>query len=124
MWDRRTKINRQQMAMTAVQYRRLVANYRTRRGSSDTAPEVKYFDPCGPSTWLLTELDPETGIAFGLCDLGQGFPELGAVDLNELAAIGTIERDNWFTPQANIGRYADAARARGGLVGLSTKDMA
>jgi hypothetical protein len=27
-------------------------------------------------TWLLTELDPEHELAFGLCDLGMGLPRL------------------------------------------------
>jgi Protein of unknown function (DUF2958) len=27
-------------------------------------------------TWLLTELDPDHELAFGLCDLGMGVPRL------------------------------------------------
>ena len=35
--------------------------------------------------WLLSELNPDfPNIAFGLCDLGLGFPEIGYVDLDEL----------------------------------------
>jgi hypothetical protein len=35
---------------------------------------------------VLTELDPGAAdIAFGLCDLGLGFPELGSVSLDDRA---------------------------------------
>ena len=41
----------------------------------------------GGCIWILTEIDPDAPyIAFGLCDLGMGFPELGYVDLRELEA--------------------------------------
>ena len=54
----------------------------------DFPPVVKLFNPSGAATWLLTELDPEDpDIAFGLCDLGTGFPELGSVSLRELASV-------------------------------------
>lgn len=55
------------------------------RGGSDPYPVVKLFTPDGAATWLLAELDPDdSNIAFGLCDLGMGFPELGCVRLSEL----------------------------------------
>jgi len=47
---------------------------------------VKLYTPNAGATWLLSELDAE-GIAFGLCDLGLGFPELGYVSLAELEAF-------------------------------------
>jgi hypothetical protein len=44
--------------------------------------------PVEGATWLLTELDPEDpDIAFGLCDLGMGSPELGSMRLVECAAF-------------------------------------
>ena len=44
----------------------------------DPPPVVKLFTPDASATWLLTEIDPDDhDHAFGLCDLGQGFPELG-----------------------------------------------
>ena len=46
-------------------------------------PVVKLFNPVGGGTWLLSEMD-EQGIAFGLCDLGMGEPELGYVAIQEL----------------------------------------
>jgi Protein of unknown function (DUF2958) len=52
----------------------------------DFVPVVKLFTPDAGCTWLLTEIDPENpDIAYGLCDLGLGCPELGSVSLSELA---------------------------------------
>ena len=49
------------------------------KAEKDFPPVVKLFYPAGPATWLLTELDPEDeDVAWGLCDLGMGFPEFGA----------------------------------------------
>ena len=84
-------------------------------------PVVKLFNPCGAATWLLTELKPdedggEPDIAFGLCDLGEGFPELGYVSLAELASVRLmggalyIERDEHFTATKTIAEYANDAR--------------
>jgi hypothetical protein len=43
----------------------------------DFKPVVKLFTPDANCTWLLTEIDPDApDIAFGLCDLGMGYPEL------------------------------------------------
>jgi hypothetical protein len=84
--------------------------------TEDFKPVVKLFCPWGGATWLLTELDPDNpDIAFGLCDLGMGEPELGSVSLAEIkAARGPcglhIERDRYFKPKKTIGAYADEAR--------------
>lgn len=44
---------------------------------TDHLPVVKFFDPTGAATWLITEMMPdEPDILFGLCDLGMGCPEL------------------------------------------------
>lgn len=85
-------------------------------------PMVKLFCPWGAATWLLSELDPnEPDIAFGLCDLGMGSPELGSVRLSEIAAIRgpgglTIERDQHFTPTKSLTAYAADARLAGRIV--------
>jgi hypothetical protein len=82
----------------------------------DFNPTVKVFCPWGAATWLLTELDPEDpDIAFGLCDLGLGCPELGSVRISELEDICgplglRIERDLTFTPNKTLSAYADEAR--------------
>ncbi len=85
----------------------------------DFWPVVKLFYPAGAATWLLTELDPEDeDIAWGLCDLGHGFPEFGTVRISELESfIGRaglrIERDLYFKAKAPISRYIEAASAAG-----------
>lgn len=82
----------------------------------DFIPVVKLFTPDAACTWILTELDPDDpDIAFGLCDLGMGFPELGSVYLPELKAVRgplglAIERDLHFRPTFTLAVYADAAR--------------
>lgn len=87
----------------------------------DFLPVVKLFTPDAGCTWLLTEIDPEDpDIAFGLCDLGMGCPELGSVSLSELEAVRgrlglPIERDRYFSPTKTLTAYADEARAHGGI---------
>jgi hypothetical protein len=82
-------------------------------------PVVKLFYPAGAATWLISEIDPENpSQAFGLADLGQGHPELGYIDLNELTAFRgrfglKIERDRWFTADRTLVEYADKARVDG-----------
>lgn len=103
-------------------FEKLVANGRQQepvRGTEDEidfAPVVKLFTPDANCTWLLTEIEAEyPEIAFGLCDLGMGFPELGNVSLAELAALRgklglPIERDRHFEAAHSLSVYADAAR--------------
>jgi hypothetical protein len=85
----------------------------------DFLPVVKLFTPDAGCTWLLSELDPDdTDIAFGLCDLGMGCPELGYVSLAELSTVRgklnlPVERDLHFVPAKPISAYADEARANG-----------
>lgn len=88
----------------------------------DPFPVVKLFSPYMGGTWLLTELDPENpDIAFGLCDLAVGFPELGCVSLEELASarVGpcpAVERDRHWQATAPLSAYVDAAFAAGHIV--------
>jgi hypothetical protein len=82
----------------------------------DRKPVVKFFDPTGAATWLISEKDGD--LMFGLCDLGMGSPELGYVSLEELKSVKGafglgIERDLYFTADKTLGKYADAARAAG-----------
>jgi len=104
---------------------RLLANGRRQdpvRGTEDEIdfhPVVKLFTPDAGCTWLLTEIDPdEPDIAFGLCDLGLGFPELGTVSLTELASVRgrlglPVEVDRHFKATKPISRYAADASAAG-----------
>lgn len=104
---------------------KLIANHHAQepvRGTEDEIdfdPVVKLFNPMGVGTWLLTELDPETNIAFGLCDLG--FPELGAVSITELESIRLplglgIERDLHWSAKHSISTYASIARHEGRII--------
>ena len=85
----------------------------------DPLPVVKLFTPDAGATWLLTEIDPEApAIAFGLCDLGMGFPELGRVSLTELAGVRgmmhrPIEQDLHFRATQRLSGYARDARMAG-----------
>ncbi len=88
----------------------------------DLAPVVKLFTPDAACTWLLSELDPDCpDIAFGLCDLGLGCPELGSVSVSELQAVRgrfglPVERDQHFTATKTLSAYADEARAAGYII--------
>lgn len=108
--------------LTDYQRERLLANGRIKRrmdeeGEADVDfyPVVKLFTPDANCTWILTDIDPdEEDLAFGLCDLGLGFPELGYVSLAELATVRgklglPVERDLHFAPFSSIAVYARAA---------------
>ena len=91
-----------------------------RDGEHDPRPVLKLFNPCGAATWLLTEFLPDEDgeLAFGLCDLGFGSPELGYVSLEELRSVTLrgglyIERDEHFTATKTISEYALEARRLG-----------
>jgi len=99
---------------------KLLANHLANDGIEDTTdfkPVVKFFNPVGAATWLISEMD-ENGIMFGLCDLGMGSPELGSVLLSELEEIVLpfglgIERDMHFEANKTLTEYADEARVLG-----------
>jgi len=79
----------------------------------DFEPVVRLYIPFTGASWLLTELDSDD-VAFALCDLGQGFPELGSVYLPELEELEfnglRVLQDTDFRPRATISRYATEAR--------------
>ena len=56
-------------------------------------PWLKLFNPAGIGTWLITEYDEDTGLMFGLCDLG--YPELGYVNLIELEDLDLPVSSFW-----------------------------
>jgi hypothetical protein len=88
----------------------------------DPPPVVKLFTPDAGATWLLTEIDPDDDDrAFGLCDLGMGFPELGYVRLTELAVVQgrlglPVERDLHFVADKPLSAYAREAQLAGRIV--------
>ncbi|MCB9958700.1 MAG: DUF2958 domain-containing protein [Rhodospirillaceae bacterium] len=78
----------------------------------DFVPVVKLFTPDANCVWLLTELDADN--AFGLHDLGMGYPDLGYVSISDIESIcgptgRRIERDGQFAPTHSISAYARAA---------------
>jgi hypothetical protein len=107
--------------ITQAQRQKMLENGRkSREGQAvDPFPVVKLFQPDGAATWLLTELDPEApDIAFGLCDLGMGYPELGSVSLTEISSVRgrlrlPVERDLYFEADKPLSAYAEEARAAG-----------
>ena len=104
------------MLFSDEQLQRLIENGKNPGG--DYKPVVKLFTPFARMTWLLTEIDPdEHDMAFGLCDLGLGFPELGYVYLPEITETLDklrlrVECDEYFEGKYPITIYAEAARRR------------
>ncbi|MBY0509006.1 MAG: DUF2958 domain-containing protein [Rhodospirillaceae bacterium] len=93
----------------------------------DHIPAVKFFDPGGESTWLLTEIRPDDpDIAYGLIHdsrIEKG-PTLGYVSLAYLKAghgrlANPIERDTYFAPRHALSVYFTAAR----LIGHVSEDI-
>lgn len=82
----------------------------------DHPPVVKLFLPGTNCVWLFSEIERDGDTLFGLCDLGQGCPELGYASFSELASIRTrlgtvIERDLHFRGTRPLSEYVIAARA-------------
>jgi hypothetical protein len=110
-----TQDQRHQLQANGVENAKADADH----GSIDHHPVVKLFCPWAAASWLLTELDPDDNdIAFGLCDLGFGTPELGSVRISELEALRgpgrlSIERDLHFNADKPLSAYAEEARKVG-----------
>jgi hypothetical protein len=119
---------------TKAQHQKLVANYQAQIAHNDAGhsdidfkPVVKLFTPDAQCTWLLTELGNDD-IAFGLCDLGLGSPELGYVSTREIRELRgplglPIERDLHFDADKTISAYADEARAHGRISGKHSVNL-
>jgi hypothetical protein len=106
--------------LTQANKAKLFANAKTSEHDEnhDPVPVVKLFTPWANCTWLLTELEENEDIAFGLCDLGMGSPEIGSVDLSEITAIQgpaglRIERDLHFKGDKLLSEYTADARIKG-----------
>ena len=90
-----------------------------RNNEQDPYPVVWLHMPGGGVQWLLSAIDPgNPSIAFGLCDLGFGVPELETVSFAEMALISTelvrpIECDQSFKALYPMSVYARAARLAG-----------
>lgn len=109
------------MLVTAADRKKLLRN--GANPDQDHAPVIKIFNPYGNHTWLISEMDPDDpDRLFGLCDLGQGQPELGYVLLSELEAIRPmgnlplyLERDRHFRGEHPMSHYQRLARAEGAI---------
>lgn len=103
---------------TKSQYQQLLKNGTGANRGKDHFPVIKLFTPDAQATWLLIDIDPEDpDMAFGLCDLGMGYPELGYVSLAELASLRgklglPIERDLHFVAAHPLSVYTEAARSQ------------
>jgi hypothetical protein len=103
---------------TRAQYALLLLNGEAYNADPDFDPKplVKLFNPVGSATWLIASVDPDNpDLAFGLCDLGMGCPELGSVSIEELSNIKGplnlgIERDIHWQANKTLGEYATEAR--------------
>jgi hypothetical protein len=107
--------------LTPALRQRLLANG---ANPGDHAPVVKFFNPLGAATWLISEVDADGDTLFGLADLGFGCPELGSVSLDELSSVRLplglgIERDLSFAGRYPLSVYATAARAQGQITETS-----
>lgn len=113
------KLLTQELRERLLRNGKLKDHYAGTDSEPDFIPVVKLFTPDAACTWLLTELDPaDPDLAFGLCDLGMGFPELGSVSISELESVRgklglPVERDLRFTPTKTLSAYADEARRAG-----------
>jgi hypothetical protein len=107
---------------TKTQHETLIANCQAQivrmdneQPDIDFTPVVKLFTPDAQCTWLLTELGLDD-IAFGLCDLGLGCPEIGFVSMREIRELRgplglPVERDLHFDADYGAQRRRTPVRA-------------
>jgi hypothetical protein len=107
--------------LSSEQHERMLANDRREQTDDSFDPEPVILPSLGMA-WLLTSLDPDNpALAFGLCDLGFGTPELASVPLDELAE-GTgplapkVCRDPGFVARKPLSADADDPRKAPAIV--------
>lgn len=92
-----------------------------RREHLDSPPVVKLYTPDAHAVWLLTELDPaDSDTAYGLCDAGIGWPDLGQIRLSDLEDIRgpkgmQVARDPYFTSKHSPSECFRRAKAVGSI---------
>jgi hypothetical protein len=59
------------------------------KAAKDVRIVAKFFNPCGRSTYYMTEYDPDDGLGFGyvIGELGPDCDELGLFSIPEMEAI-------------------------------------
>ena len=114
--------------ITKAQTEQLLANGRAQRAAIDRQDQAhrlqarrQTLHPRRPMHLAPHRTRRRTDLAFGLCDLGLGCPELGYVSLTELRSVRgklglPIERDLHFDADKTISAYADEARTHGRIV--------
>ena len=93
---------------------------RERGEAIDPFPVVKLHTLDAGAVWLLVSLDAGGDQAYGLCDAGTGFPELGTVSLSALEAVHgprgmRIVADPHFKPHQSLSAYAAVAIRDGSI---------
>ena len=87
------------LLLTQAQKNKLLENHKAQDGTKEFKAVVKLFNPTGIGTWYLTEYDPVSDMAFGLCNVG--VKEIGYAHMKELREfkgrfVLGIERDKYF----------------------------
>ena len=88
----------------------------------DFIPVVRLVMPDAPWIFLLSEIDPSRpDIAYGLCDLGMGSPDMGDISITELNYLCgkdglQVMRDSSFKPDRTLREYAERARVHGRII--------
>jgi hypothetical protein len=114
--------------ITDTQHAELIANARavlTAHAAGvefDPKPVVKLFSRDGFYRWLLSEMDPGgSDLAYGLCDIGEGRPFLGYVNLSDLEKPQDklalrVELDRRFIADKPMSFYIHIADTRGLII--------
>lgn len=108
--------------LTELQRTQMLANGVARAGGEtiDPYPIVKLHTLDAGAVWLLISLDADGDQAYGLCDGGTGFPELGTVSLSALDGVRgprgmRIAADPHFKPRQPLSAYAAEATRDGSI---------
>jgi len=108
--------------ITDEQCAQMLANgvARARGEAIDPFPVVKLHALDAGAVWLLVSLGTDRDQAYGLCDAGTGFPELGTVSLSALDGVHgprgmRIVADPHFKPRQSLSAYAAEAMRDGSI---------
>ena len=108
--------------LTELQRTQMLTNgvARARGEAIDPFPVVKLYTLDAGAVWLLVSLDADGDQAYGLCDAGTGFPELGSVSLSALEGVRgprglRIVVDPHFKPRQPLSAYATEAMRDGSI---------
>jgi hypothetical protein len=89
--------------ITADIQKKLEKNYKQTCETGESGDVVLKLFGGGSMTWLITEIEPDNDIMWGLCDIGMQCCEYGTVSLSELQSVKFppfglgVERDMYFS---------------------------